>query len=242
MQFTTPLVPGTFLAREKRFTIHARLQDGREVAAHTNNTGRMRGCLAPACPLWLAAAANPARKLPWTLELVETTADTGPGIAPGVLVGVNTTRANHLAVEAMGAGLVPGLDPAWDLRREVPYGRQGSRADLLLTGPDGRRTWVEVKNVSLVEDGHARFPDAPTSRGRKHLEELEAMVAAGDRAVLLFCVQRGDAASAGPADDIDPAYGALLRRVAATGVAVHAVGMDVSPEGIEPVRRLPVLL
>ena len=240
MRFTTPLVRGTFLAREKRFTVHARLDDGREVAAHTNNTGRMRGCLAPACPLWLSAAANPARKLPWTLELVETTADTGPGIEPGVLVGVNTVRANDLAVEAMVAGLVPGLDPAWDLQREVPYGRQGSRADILLTGPDGRRTWVEVKNVSLVEDGHARFPDAPTARGRKHLEELEAMVAAGDRAALLFCVQRGDAGSAGPADDIDPSYGSLLRRVAAAGVAVHAVGMEVTPAGIDPARLLPV--
>ena len=240
MRFTTPLVRGTFLAREKRFTVHARLDDGRQVAVHTNNTGRMRGCLAPACPLWLAAAANPARKLPWTLELVETTADTGPGIDPGVLVGVNTARANDLAVEAMVAGLIPGLDPAWDLRREVPYGRQGSRADILLTGPDGRRTWVEVKNVSLVEDGHARFPDASTARGRKHLEELETMVATGDRAVLLFCVQRDDADSAGPADDIDPAYGALLRRVATAGVAVHAVGMDVTLQGIRPVRRLTV--
>ncbi len=240
MRFTTPLVRGTFLSREKRFTIHARLDDGRRVAAHTNNTGRMRGCLAPGCPVWLSPAANPLRKLKWTLELVETTSDTGPGIAPGVLVGVNTALANALAAEAITAGLIPGLNGDADLRREVPYGQQGSRADILLTGPDGRRTWVEVKNVSLVEDGHARFPDAPTARGRKHLEELEAMVVAGDRAALLFCVQRGDAGSAGPADDIDPAYGSLLRRVAAAGVEVHAVGMEMTPEGIDPARLLPV--
>ncbi|RKZ16755.1 DNA/RNA nuclease SfsA [bacterium] len=242
MRFTSPLIRGSFLAREKRFTIHVRLDDGREVAAHTNNTGRMRGCLAPHCPIWLSAAANPARKLPWTLELVETTDETGPGIAAGVLVGVNTARANDLAVEAIGGGMVPGLDPTWQLRREVPYGRQGSRADILLTGPDNRRAWVEVKNVSLVENGHARFPDAPTARGRKHLEELATMVAAGDRAVLLFCVQRGDADSAGPADDIDPDYGVLLRSAMAVGVEVHALGMDVDTAGIVPARLLQVIV
>lgn len=238
MRFPRPLVRGRFLGREKRFTIHAELDDGRTVAAHTNNTGSMRGTLAPDAPLWLSPAANPDRKLAWTLELVETTAATGPGIAPGVLVGVNTALANRLAAEAVALGLVPGLAGAGEPRREAPYGTRGSRIDLLYEPPDAAPCWVEVKNVSLVEDGHARFPDSPTERGRKHLEELIDLAAAGARAALLFCVQRGDADSVGPADDIDPAYGDLLRRAVAAGVAVHGVGMEVTPAGITPVRRL----
>jgi sugar fermentation stimulation protein A len=242
VRFERSLVRARFLGREKRFTIHAALDDGRTVAAHTNNTGSMRGALAPDAPLWLSPAANPARKLAWTLELVVTTGRTGPGIAPGVLVGVNTALANRLAAEAVAAGLVPGLEDAGPPRREVPYGSRGSRIDLLYEPPGAAPCWVEVKNVSLVENGHARFPDSPTERGRKHLEELTDLAAAGARAALLFCVQRGDAATVGPADDIDPAYGDLLRRAAAAGVAVHGVGMDVTPAGIVPARRLELRL
>ncbi len=242
MRFPRPLVRGRFLAREKRFLVHVRLDDGRTVTAHTNNTGRMRGALGPDAPVWLSPAANPDRKLPWTLELVETTAATGPGIAPGVLVGVNTALANVLAAEAVAAGLVPGLEDAGPPRREVRYGTRGSRIDLLYEPAGAPPAWVEVKNVSLVADGHARFPDAPSARGRKHLEELTDLAEAGGRAVLVFCVQRGDADTVGPADDIDPEYGALLRRAAAAGVGVWGVGMEVSPLGIDPVRRLGVRL
>jgi len=242
VRFPRPLVRGRFLAREKRFLVHVRLDDGRTVTAHTNNTGRMRGALAPDAPVWLSPAEGPHRKLPWTLELVETTAATGPGIAPGVLVGVNTALANRLAAEAAAAGLVPGLADAGQPRREVRYGSRGSRIDLLFTPAGAAPAWVEVKNVSLVQDGHARFPDAPSARGRKHLEELADVAAAGDRAVLVFCVQRNDADTVGPADDIDPAYGALLRRAVAAGVAVCGVGMEVSPEGIVPARRLGLRL
>ncbi len=241
MQFPRPLVRGRFLGREKRFLVHVRLDDGRTVVAHTNNTGSMRGTLAPDAPVWLSPAEAPGRKLAWTLELVETTAATGPGIAPGVLVGVNTALANRLAAEAVAAGMVPGLEDAGTPRREVVYGRQGSRIDLLYEPPGQTACWVEVKNVSLVEDGHARFPDSPTARGRKHLEELTDLALAGTRAALVFCVQRGDAETVGPADDIDPAYGRLLRTTLAAGVAVHGVGMDVTPAGITPARPIPLL-
>lgn len=242
MEFAHPLLRGRFLGREQRFTVHVGLDDGRTVAAHTNNTGRMTGTLAPGAPVWLSPAAGPGRKLAWTLELVRTTAATGPGIAPGVLVGVNTALANRLAAEAVAAGLVPGLAGAGEPRREVRYGRQGSRADLLYAPADGPPVWVEVKNVSLVRDGHARFPDAPTARGRKHLDELAQVARDGGRAVLLFCVQRGDAASVGPADDVDPEYGRRLRAAAAAGVVVCGVGMAVSTAGIAPARRLAVRL
>ena len=111
--------------------------------------------------------------------------------------------------------------------------------DILLTTGD-QRVWVEVKNASLVENGHARFPDAPTERGRKHLLELEEMVAAGDRAALVFCCQRADAVTVGPADDIDPEYGRLLRRVAAKGVEIIGLSACVRPQGITAERLVVV--
>ena len=242
MQYPRPLVRGRFLGREKRFLVHVRLDDGRAVVAHTNNTGRMTGTLAGDAPVWLSPQDDPRRTLAWTLELVETTADTGEGIAPGVLVGVNTALANRLAAETVAAGLVPGLEGAGEPRREVRCGARGSRIDLLYEPPDAPRVWVEVKNVSLVRDGHARFPDAPTARGRRHLQELMQVVAAGDRAMLMFCVQRGDAQTVGPADDIDPEYGQLLRAAVAGGVMVRGAAMAVTPHGIVPARRASVTL
>ena len=229
MEFPRPLQPATFIRREKRFLIHAVGPDGTDLVAHTNNTGRMTGCLHPGGRIWLSPAADPARKLKWSLEIVDT--------PEGVPVGVNTALANTLAAEAITAGLVPALAGCDDIRREVKYGTRGSRIDLLLAGAAGP-VWVEVKNVSLVAGGHGRFPDAPSERGRKHLRELMDLAAAGERAVLLFCSQRPDARTVGPADDIDPAYGRLLREALAAGVTVVGVGCDVSPQAIVPARLL----
>jgi len=202
MRFTNSLIPATFARREKRFFVYATTQTGQEIVAHTNNTGRMTGCLSPAATIWLSPATNPQRKLKWSLELVETTA--------GVLVGVNTALANELVYDAIAAGTLPKLSGFAESKREVKYGSRNSRIDILLSSGQSR-VWVEVKNVSMVENGHGRFPDAPSERGRKHLAELMEMVRAGDRAALVFCSQRSDATSLGPADNVDPEYGALLR-------------------------------
>ena len=238
MDFPRPLVAARFVRREKRFTIHAETDDGSPLLAHTNNTGRMSGCLAPGAPIWLSPAANPARKLPFTLELVATV----PG---GTLVGVNTNLANRLMAEAWHGGLLPGLDAYGRISAEVPYGSQGSRADFLLEEHQrdpGRRCWVEVKNVTLVTDGCARFPDAPTARGRKHLEELREQVQQGDEAALVFCIQREDAGSVGPAWDIDPAYGKLLQEAVAAGLQVLGARCRVTPENISIQEMVPVKL
>lgn len=215
------------------------------MVAHTNNTGRMSGCLAPGCTVWLSRADNPRRKLAWTLELTETVADPAAGIAGGILVGVNTARANRLVAEAVSGGRLPPLSSYREIRAEVPYGSRRSRADFLLTGhPDDqeRRCWVEVKNVTLVAAGHARFPDAPSERGRKHLLELADMAAQGDRTCLVFCVQREDARTVGPADDIDPEYGRLLRQVTAAGVQVLGAGCRVGPRAIEITAPIPLIV
>ncbi len=230
MLFPHPLVQARFVRREKRFLIHAELEGGTTVIAHTNNTGRMTGCLAPGGRVWLSPARDPRRKLAWTLEITET--------PEGVLVGVNTQRANGLVAEGIAAGLLPGLGPQDEIRAEVTYPGGKSRADFLVGG----HTWIEVKNATLVQEGRARFPDAPTARGRKHLLALQERVEGGEQAALVFCVQRADAATAGPADDIDPGYGRLLRQVHARGVTVLALQIRVDQQELRPDKCLPVVL
>jgi len=122
----------------------------------------------------------------------------------------------------------------------VPYGEH-SRIDLLLEGPAGR-CFVEVKNVTLVEGNRALFPDAVTTRGQKHLNELMRVVREGDRGVIFFTVQRGDGESVSPADSIDPEYGRLLRLAVSSGVEAFAYQASVSPTEIFLTRRLPVIV
>jgi sugar fermentation stimulation protein A len=227
------LAAGRLVVRRNRFVAEVEL-DGVIVEAHCPNTGSMLGCKAPGSRVWLSRADNAGRKLAWTWELVEA--------APGVPVGIHTGRSNRLVEEALAAGRVPSLAGFSSLRREVRYGAEGSRIDLLLEWPNGRLGYVEVKNVTAaVEGGVALFPDAVSARGTKHLRELMAMVAAGHRAAVVFCVQRGDVAEVRPADTIDPAYGRTLREALAAGVEAHALVAAVSPGEIRLERPVPVI-
>jgi len=236
VEFSSPLVAGTLIRREKRFLAYVLLDDGREVVAHTNNSGRMTGCQDPGSRVWLSPADKPGRKLKWTWEIVHA----GP---QGVAVGINTLMPNHLVEEGVLAGVVAELQGYSMIRREVRYGSERSRIDLLLTDGEGLAdAWVEVKNVTLVRGVRALFPDAVTTRGRKHLRELAAQVGLGERGVLVFVVQRSDAVEVAPADDIDREYGLELRRAMAAGVEVLAYQAEVSPERIQLVRSIPVVL
>ncbi len=228
-----PLVSGVLLRRYQRFLAEVRLDSGEVVTAHTANTGRMTGVAEPGSRVWLSRAENPRRKLPWTWELVEA--------RPGVLVGIHTARANALVAEGIETGVVAALAGYPKIRREVAFGGR-HRVDLLLTGEGRPPCYVEVKNVTLVEDGVARFPDAPSVRARRHLEALAQVVAEGARGVLVFCVQREDAEAAGPADAVDPDYGRALREVSAKGVEVYAYRARVRVEEIRLERALPVCL
>ena len=231
MRFPTPLLEGRLLRRYQRFLADVDTAAG-ILTAHCPNTGAMQGCAEPGMRVWLSPATNPARKLAWTWELVEA--------LPGVVVGMHTGRSNALVREAIEAGRVPELAGYPAIRPEVKYG-EGSRIDLLLTAPGRPDCYVEVKNVTAAVAGHiGYFPDAVTTRGTKHLREMSAMVAAGHRAVLVFCVQRGDVECVRPADHIDPVYGRTLREALAAGVEVIALGATVSPAGIELERRLAV--
>jgi sugar fermentation stimulation protein A len=231
-----PLTEGRLLRRYQRFLADVELADGTVVTAHCPNTGSMQGCKDPGSRVWLSASDNPKRKLPWTWEIVE---------ADGVLVGLHTGRTNALVREAIEAGRIPALAGYQRLRGEVPYGGpdgRRSRIDLLLEADGRPPCYVEVKNVTAaVTGGLGYFPDAVTERGTKHLREMAEEVARGHRAVLFFCVQRGDVREVRPADHIDPEYGRTLRQVLAQGVEVLAYGAEVLPSGIQLLHPLPVV-
>lgn len=231
MDFETPVVEGRFLRRYKRFFADIDV-GGQTVVAHVPNTGSLRGCLEPGAPACLTRAANPERKLAYTLELLRVGA---------TWVGVNPARANRLAQEAIAAGVIAELQGYGPPRREVPYGK-ASRIDLLLERPGRPPCYVEVKSVTLGRMALAQFPDAVSTRAAKHMEELTRQVAAGTRACVLFAVQREDCERFAPADDIDPAYSEALRAAARAGVEVLAYQARVGPGGIALERRMPVNL
>ena len=151
----------------------------------------------------------------------------------------------HLANPAVEAwvrgGAIEELSGYEELRREVPYGKN-SRIDLLLERADAPPCYVEVKSTTLVVGREARFPDAVTARGLKHLHELEEVAKQGSRAVLFFLVGRDDVDSFAPADDIDPQYGQGLRAAHSAGVELFAYSARVSPEGMQLDRRLELSL
>jgi sugar fermentation stimulation protein A len=175
----------------------------------------MLGCQPADARVILSVSDNPKRKLKYSWELVET--------SPGVWACINTARPNAQAKEAIEAGVIVELSGYRSCRAEVRYGSEKSRIDLHLSGHETcADAWVEVKNVTLCEQGIGFFPDAVTLRGQKHLRELMAQAEAGERAVLLFVVNHTGIEVVKPADWIDPAYGTLLRQAQAAGVEVLA--------------------
>ncbi|MCK9563263.1 MAG: DNA/RNA nuclease SfsA [Bacteroidales bacterium] len=235
MKFDPPFEQGTLLRRYKRFLADVELPHGEVLTVHCPNTGSMKNCVVPGAPCWFSRNDNPKRKLPGTLEITTTPL--------GWLAGVNTGRANQLVREAIADGVVAELAGYDNMRGEVRYGEENSRIDLLLQSDGRRDCYVEVKNVTLeADDGLVIFPDAVTARGTKHLRELSAMVRGGHRAILLYCVQHSGATRAGPADDIDPVYGAALREALAAGVEVLAYGCRVTAGEIAVAQRLPFLI
>jgi sugar fermentation stimulation protein A len=200
-------VEGSLIRRYKRFLADIRLAAGEIITCHNTNTGSMLGCSYPGAQVFLSVSPNPKRKYSHTWELVQV--DTG-------LVGVNTSLPNKLAALAFKEGVVPGVRDVASVQSEVRFG--SSRLDLLLTGLDGRKTFVEVKNCTLVQDGYALFPDAVSARATRHLNELMEIKRKGDRAIILIIVARQDALRFAPADTIDPLWGETLRKAVESGV------------------------
>lgn len=229
MRFSRPLRQGRLVQRYKRFFADVELDDGALVTAHCPNPGAMLGLNLPGLPVWVSPAEGAKRKLAWTLELVE---------ADGALAGVNTLTPNRLVAEALAAGAIPELAGYAGIRPEVRYG-EASRIDFLLTDPERPACWLEVKNCHLSRGGGlAEFPDCVAARSAKHLRELSAMVGAGDRAAVLFVVQRNDCDRFAACRDIDPKFAAALDEAAAAGVEVLIYACAMGPEEIRIDRRI----
>lgn len=234
MNYASPLIEATLLRRYKRFLADVRLPDHTELTVHVPNTGSLLGCLEPGSRVWIRDSGNAARRYRFTWEQVQ---------VGGGRVGINTHMANTLVGEALDVGLFPTLRAYSQRRAEVPYGTEGSRIDWFLTDAALKPCFLEVKNVTAaVHEGIAMFPDAVSLRAQKHLRELMAEVAAGNRAVLVFCVQRDDVQTVAPADDIDPLYGALLREAGQAGVELIGAGAVLSDVGVTLTRQIPVSL
>ena len=226
LKFSQPLQRGVLIKRYKRFFADVTLEaTGETVTAHCPNTGSMKTCADPGTKVWLSPAASPERKLRWTWEYSETTT--------GGLIGVNTARPNLIVENGIQRGLIPTLKGYSDIKREVKYGKN-SRIDILLSGhPSQPDCWVEVKNVTLLLRGDVQFPDAVTERGLKHLEEMAAMVKAGQRALMLWLINRPDGALFRPAAEIDPAYAEGVQAARASGVEFLAWRTHNTLEGSE---------
>jgi sugar fermentation stimulation protein A len=219
---------GTFVRRFQRFFAEIDL-DGERVLAHCPNTGRMEGMLRPGAPAHLLVEPNRKRKLAFTWELVE---------LDGVMLGANPARANSLVIAALEARAIPGLTRFNELRPERAYGQ--SRADFWLR-VGKRQAFVEVKNVHLVyPDARAYFPDAPSTRARRHLTELTEVARSGDIAVVVFVVQRTGARSVRPSDVHDPELARTAREAKRAGVRFFALGVRPSLDGYTIEHRLPV--
>ena len=225
-----------FLRRYKRFFADVETASGETLTVHCPNPGSMLGFQRPGAAVRCSVSDDPKRKLRHSLEMMR---------SGRVWVGLHTGRANAVVEAALAAGLPRALAGYGRVEREVvPPGEPRSRLDFRLgEGPrDPRPAWLEVKSVTLAEAGVARFPDSVTERGRRHLDVLKRLRERGERAALVFLVQRADCHSVAPADDIDPAYGEALRGAARAGVELFALGARVTARAIRVERELPVQL
>jgi sugar fermentation stimulation protein A len=244
MEYTAEKFTGKILKRYKRFFADVELDNGELITAHTPNTGSMKTCWEPGWKAMVTFHDNPKRKLKYTLEMTHN---------GKTWIGVNTSKTNHIAKEAIEKGLIPELNGFSKLSTEKKIGK--SRIDLHLeyenaeNPEEPHECYVEVKNVTLSSDVNeelqknlALFPDAITTRGQKHLEELIDIVKSGKRAAMLYVVQREDMQAFSPADLIDHEYGRLLRKAKDNGVEILVYQCKVSPDQVQISHSIPLIL
>ncbi len=224
MQYGT-VKKGIFQERPNRFIAHVTI-DGEPVICHVKNTGRCRELLVPGAEVWLEQGTNPKRKTPYDLIAVQ---------KGEKLINMDAQAPNKVFAE-----WAREFDPAaTSVRPEYTYGK--SRLDFCLETQSGLHL-VEVKGVTLEENGHARFPDAPTERGVKHLHELMRAVEEGHRASAVFIIQMEEVVDFAPNDVTHPAFGDALRKAAAVGVEIVAISCHVKPDSLTVLERIPVRL
>ena len=227
------LFEAKFIRRVNRFLALVEL-NGREEGVHVANSGRLRELFLPGAPVWLKPApvlslSKGGRKTAYDLALVE---------AAGTLVSADARLPNSLVAEAVATGTLEDFGSPSTIVQESTFGE--SRFDLMLEDENDRH-YVEVKSVTLVENGVGLFPDSPTLRGAKHLNTLAEAVRAGHRASVVFVIQRADAAAFAANEPADPALAEALRRAVACGVDAYAYNCYVSRREVRLDQRLPII-
>lgn len=220
------MMPGVFRKRPNRFIAYVDI-DGQEQVVHVKNTGRCRELLVPGAAVWCQRSDNPARKTRYDLIAVK---------KGGRLINMDSQAPNTAAREWLESG---GLGKIDNLRPETVHG--DSRFDFSFT-LEGKPCFLEVKGVTLEENGVCAFPDAPTERGAKHLRGLAEAVRQGYGAYVLFVIQMADVKYLHPNDRTDPDFGTALREAAAQGVHIVAVECRVSEDTMEISGSVPVHL
>ena len=220
------MTPGTFLARPNRFIAHVEIEGQTEIV-HVKNTGRCRELLPAGAEVWCQKSDNPSRKTKYDLITVR---------KGHRLINMDSQAPNIAAREWLLSG---GLGPVEDVRPETKHG--DSRFDFSFS-LKGKKCFLEVKGVTLENEGICAFPDAPTERGTKHLRGLQKCAEEGFGAYVLFVIQMSDVVHLHPNDVTDPAFGKALREAAAAGVQVLAVDCTVTENTMSIANYVPVVL
>ncbi|WP_438959876.1 DNA/RNA nuclease SfsA [Nereida sp.] len=229
MRFQTQLIPATLIRRYNRFLSDMRLENGEVVRAHCPNPGAMTGLKDEGAICWLEPNDETKKKLKYGWRLVE---------VEGQCVNIDTSLPNRIIQKALEARLIDELLPYDAVLPEQKYS-ENSRIDFLLRGSAGD-TYVEVKSVTMKRGRRAVFPDSVTTRGAKHLADLEQMVKSGHRAVMLYLVSRMDCDEFGLAGDIDPKYARAFDAAREAGVEVFCFDTRISPTDIALGKALPI--
>ena len=227
MKFEKPLTHGRLIKRYKRFLADVKLDSGEIITAHCTNSGTMKSCLEDNAEVYLTPVNDPKRKTKFTWEMIKINND---------WIGINTENPNKLAFEAVKNGKIEKLKGYTEVKREVKF--DDSRFDVMARN-EYETCFIEVKNVTLKEEYYALFPDAVTTRGKKHLETLIKVKEQGMRAVMLYVIQRMDVSIFAPAIEIDPEYAKTLKKAYEKGVEIIPIQAKVTPEKIELIKELP---
>lgn len=234
MEFVPTLQPATLIKRYKRFLADVVTPAGELLTLHCPNTGAMTGCATPGDTVWYSTSANLKRKYAHTWELTQT--------QTGDFICVNTLQANNVVREALKENRLAELSGYTEILSEVKYGAERSRIDFMLQAENKVNCYIEVKSVTLSEQGSGFFPDAVSLRGQKHLRELMSVVMHGERAVLLFAVLHSAITRVSPARHIDAKYAQLLCEAQECGVEIIARRAELSAKGLTLTSPLPVCL
>ena len=227
MNFKKKLISGELIKRYKRFFVDVKI-DNKTVTAHCPNTGSMMGLLEKGNKVWLSKSDNPKRKLKYTLQVIESN---------GSKVGVNTHLTNKIALDAIYKSKIQNFKNYDFVKQEIKFGNN-TRFDLLLTKKN-KKIFIEVKNVTLSRlKGIAEFPDAITSRGQKHIQELLNANKQGYNIYLLFVIQRDDCNKLKIAKDIDPKYCELLTKAVKKNLNILCYDCKFSTKGIKLNRKV----